>query len=591
MRLDILMPRRTVAGFCSAVALAVFLLGDARVESAQPAEADLVMRGGAVYTVDAARTWAHALAIRDAAIVFVGDDDGLEPFIGPRTEVVELDGRMVLPGFHDSHVHPVTGGIELGQCDLNGLSNEGELLAKIASCAESPPSSSSEDAWIVGGGWDLTAFDGGNPHRELLDRIAPRRPVYLTAADGHSCWVNSRALELAGINESTADPPPDGRIERDPKTGAPTGTLRESAMRLVQRVLPPIAHEEYVRGLERSLAMANRYGITSWIEANASDDETLRAYAELSGSGRLTARTRVSLKAEPARDESQVDDLLAKSHAYRGPFLRVDAVKIFADGVIEANTAAVLQPYVGVGHNGVLNFEPDALKKLVARIDREGLQVHIHAIGDRAIRASLDALEFALERNGRRDSRHHIAHIELFDPADIPRFRSLGVVANFQPLWAYADSYITDLTEPVLGPERSRWLYPIASLVASGAIVVGGSDWSVSSMNPLEAIQVAMTRKGTSASGWKSWIPQERVDLPTMLALYTINGAYLQHHENLTGSIEVGKAADLIVLDKNLFEIAPEAIHEVKVLMTLLDGRVVFLDESYRPVRTNTSAR
>lgn len=574
--------RRLASGLGPALILLLVAHGSA---TAQPA-ADLVFRGGAVYTVDAARSWASAVAIRDTTIVFVGDDDGVEPFIGPRTEVVELDGRMVLPGFHDSHVHPVTGGIELGQCDLNGLANEREILEAIAACAEA----TSDDSWIVGGGWDLTAFAGGNPHRDLLDQLVPGRPVYLSAADGHSSWVSSRALELAGIDASTPNPPPDGRIERDPDTGEATGTLRESAMALVERVLPPLAYEEYVLGLERSLEMANRFGITSMIEANASGDETLRAYRELSRSGRLTARMRVSLASDPGRDASQVDDLVAKSRAFSGPRLRVDAVKIFADGVIEANTAAVLEPYLGVDHNGVLNFEVDALNALVARIDREGLQVHIHAIGDRAIRASLDALEFALRRNGRRDSRHHIAHLELFDPDDIPRFRQLGVVANFQPLWAYADSYITNLTEPVLGPERSRWLYPIRSLVASGATVVGGSDWSVSSMNPLDAIQVGITRKGTSAPDSEPWIPQERVDLPTMLVLYTINGAYVQHQENRTGSIERGKAADLIVLERNLFEIAPDAIHEVNVLLTLLDGREVFRHPSFRPQRAKAVA-
>ena len=566
-------------------------LGSHRGAEAQPAEADLVLRGGAIYTVDAARSWAQAVAIRDATIVFVGDDDGVLPFIGPRTEVVALDGRMVLPGFHDSHLHPVSGGIELGQCDLNGLVSEREILDAIAACAEDQPESSTDDSWIVGGGWDLTVFAGGNPHRELLDRVVPGRAVYLSAADGHSSWVSSRALELAGVDKTTPDPPPDGRIERDPKTGEATGTLRESAMGLVQEILPPLDYEEYVQGLERSLQMANRYGITSWIEARASDDETLRAYTELSRSGRLTARTRVSLEAYPAQDESQVDELLARSRSFSGAYLRADAVKIFADGVIEARTAALLEPYVGMAHNGALNFEVDALNELVARIDGEGLQVHIHAIGDRAIRASLDALEFAREQNGRRDARHHIAHLELFDPADIPRFRQLGVVANFQPLWAYADTYITDLTIPVLGPERSRWLYPIGSVVASGATVVGGSDWSVSSMNPLDAIQVGMTRKGNTVPDSEPWIPQERVDLPTMLALYTINGAYLHHQETRTGSIEPGKAADLIVLESNLFEIAPETIHDVAVLLTLLDGREVFRHESYRPDNANALAR
>ncbi|HXV64166.1 MAG TPA: amidohydrolase family protein, partial [Vicinamibacteria bacterium] len=246
----------------------------------------------------------------------------------------------------------------------------------------------------------------------------------------------------------------------------------------------------------------------------------------------------------------------------------------------EAHTAALLEPYVGSSDAGQLEIPRERLKPLVARLDREGFQVHFHAIGDRAIRESLDALEEARRQNGIRDSRHHIAHIELFHPDDIPRFHELGVGANFQPLWAYADTYITDLTEPFLGPERSRWLYPIKTVVDSGAVVAAGSDWSVSSMNPLDAIQVALNRKALSGKG-ESWIPEERVDLPTMLRAYTEAGAYLHHHEDRTGSIEVGKAADFIILEKNLFDVPESEIAVVKVLSTFLGGKEVYRDERF----------
>jgi len=553
-------------------------LGLAACEPKVP-PADLVLRNGRIYTLDDARTWAEALAIDDGRIVFVGPDAGVDALVGPETRFVDLEGRMVLPGFHDSHVHPVSGGVELGQCNLNGLATREGLYAAIEECAARTP----DEEWLAGGGWDLPLFPNGNPDRSDLDRLSPDQPAYLSSADGHSAWVNSRALDIAGIDATTPDPP-NGRIERDPKTGEPTGTLRESASALVSKHLPPLGPEDYVEGLKRALRMANGFGITSLIEASARD-RTLEAYAALARSGELTARVRVSLTVDESKDESQVDELIQMRARYQADGIRADAAKIFADGVIESGTAALLEPYLDFGHRGELNFTPEVLDRIVSRLDKEGFQVHVHAIGDRAIRASLDAFEKARSANGQRDSRHHISHIELFHPDDIPRFRSLGVVANFQPLWAFADSYITDLTEPQLGPERSRWLYPIKSLKDSGAVLAAGSDWSVSSMNPLDAVQVAVTRRDLTAPPGPSWIPEERVDLDTILAAYTRGGAYLQHEEALTGSLEVGKRGDLIVLEKNLFDVPETEIHRVRVLLTLLDGKEVFRDPSFPPSR------
>jgi predicted amidohydrolase YtcJ len=539
--------------------------------------ADLIVRNGRIYTLDDARTWAEAVAIDDGRIVFVGTDEDADAFVGPGTRFVDVEGRMVLPGFHDSHVHPVSGGVELGQCNLNGLSTRDGVFAAIEECAARTP----DEEWVVGGGWDLPLFPGANPHRTDLDRLSPDQPAYLSSADGHSAWVNSRALDIAGIDATTADPP-NGRIERDPGTGEPSGTLRESASALVSKHLPPLGPSDYAEGLRRALHMANGFGITSLIEASAGE-RFLEAYAALARSGELTARVKVSLTVDESRDESQVDDLVRLREKYQAQGIRADAAKIFADGVIESGTSALLEPYLDFEHRGELNYAPEVLDRIVARLDREGFQVHVHAIGDRAIRASLDAFEKAAKANGPRDSRHHIAHIELFHPDDIPRFRTLGVVANFQPLWAFADTYITDLTEPQLGAERSRWLYPLKSLADSGAVLAAGSDWSVSSMNPLDAIQVAVTRRDVTASAGPAWIPEELVDLDTILSAYTRGGAYLRHEESLTGSLEVGKRADLIVLEKNLFDVPATEIHRVKVLLTLLDGEEVHRDASFPP--------
>jgi predicted amidohydrolase YtcJ len=563
---------------CLSLITSLLLSGNTLVaaQTASPKPADLVLRNGAVYTLDASRSWADAVAVSGGRIVYVGPESGLRPWVGPRTAVVDLRGKMLLPGFHDSHVHLVYGGIELSECYLYDFTGQEQILEAVARYAEQNP----DKKWIRGAGWQLPIFPDANPHKSALDNVVRDRPVFLLAADGHSAWVNSRALELAGITRQTPDPPA-GRIERDRVTGEPSGTLREGAVNLVAGRLPAYTREDFARGLRRGLQLANRFGITSVQDANC-NEAILEAYAELDRRGELTARVVAAMEVDPAEGVAQVPRLVEMRKKYRRGGLRAGAAKIFADGVIESRTAALLEPYVGMGDDrGKANVEPAALNPLVAALDREGFQVHVHAIGDRAIRNSLDAFESARARNGVRDSRHQIAHIELFNPEDVPRFRRLGVIANFQPLWAYADPYITKLTVPALGPGRSRWLYPIASLVKSGAIVACGSDWSVTSMNPLDAIQVGITRRGLDEGPGAAWIPEEVADLPSMLAGYTINGAYVNFEEKETGSIEAGKAADLVVLDRNLFEVPPQDIHHVKVLLTLLGGKEVYRDPEF----------
>ena len=536
--------------------------------------ADTVFRNGAVYTVDAVRSWAAAVAVRAGRIVYVGPDAGVAAWIGPQTHVIDLNGKMLLPGFHDSHVHLVGGGIEMAECDINGMTDVEEILDALRLYGRKHP----DKKWLLGGGWPLT-LDGGNPRKEVLDKIVSDRPVLLDAFDGHSSWANSKALEMAGITKETPDPPR-GRIERDPKTGEPTGTLRESATSMVRKKIPPYTQEENVAGLRRGLEMANRLGITSVQEA-AVKESHLNAFAALDQSDELTVRTVGALRIDPEKNASQLAQFVEWRTKFRSKRFRATAAKIFLDGVIESRTAAMLEPYLGGDERGWLNLEPEVLKPLAAELDRLGFQIHIHAIGDRAIQASFDALEFARDRNGSRDSRHHLAHIQLFDPPDIARFRRLGVVANFQPLWARPDDYIVKMTEPILGPERSRWLYPIRSVAETGAVIVGGSDWSVTSMNPLDAIQVAVTRRDLQEGPGPAWIPDETVDLSLMLAAYTINGAYVNFQETETGSIEVGKAADLIVLDRNLFDIPKHEIHRAKVLLTLLEGKEVYRDAGF----------
>ena len=521
--------------------------------------------------MDAARSWASAVAVRGGRIVYVGSDSLPLGLIGQHTEVVDLRGRMVLPGFHDGHVHPISSGVDLGECTLDDLTTARALADSIRTCARSQ----SNRAWVRGGGWQLPVFKDANPSKQLLDQAVPDRPAILFAADGHSAWVNSKALELAGITRQTPDPP-NGRIERDPRTREPSGTLREDAISLVGRIVPPRTDQELAAGLARAQKLANGFGITTILSA-ATDEADLRTYSDADKKGDLNLRVIAAIHLGDPLHDSMLPKLRELRTRFAGPRVRPTAVKLFADGVIESRTAALLAPYLDRrGDPGKPVYDPAALKDLAVALDDDGLQIHVHAIGDRAIRMTLDAFAYARTRNGAHDARHSITHLQLIDPADVPRFRDLGVVANFQALWANGDEYLTRLTEPALGRQRSRWLYPIASVVRSGAVVSGGSDWSVSSLNPLDAIETGITHRPPGDTTQPPWNPIERVDLPMMLAMYTINAAYANHMERETGSIEIGKLADLIVLERNLFETPPEEIHTVRVLRTVLEGKTIF---------------
>ncbi len=537
--------------------------------------ADIVFRGGPVYTVDSAKPHATAVAVTGTRIVFVGDDSGAAMFVGPRTRVIELEGRMLLPAFHDSHVHPMTAGLRLSECALDELTTPAQVADSIARCAKAHPS----DAWFLGHGWQLPVFPHANPGRALLDRLIPDRPAYVGAADGHSAWVNSRALALAHVSARTPNPS-DGRIERD-AAGNPSGTLREGAMDLVEKFLPRVTAERRVEGLARAIRYANSLGIVAMQEASA-DSDILVAYQTLDKRDSLNARVVASIYVDPAEGVSQLPRMIRLRDQFAGNRVRATGAKIFADGVIESHTSALLEPSLDTHDRGPANLSPAGFDSLAIALDKNGFQLHVHAIGDRAVRMALDAIEAAQRANGAHDARDHIAHLEMIDTLDLPRFKSLGVFANFQALWAFRDSYIRELTEPVLGPERSSRLYPIGSVAAAGGTIVGGSDWGVSSLNPLEAMQVGVTRCDPAAAACTAWLPRERVTLDRMIAAYTIEGARLAFDEKISGSITAGKAADLVVLDRDLFAIKPQQIAKAHVLLTLLDGHDVYRDASFR---------
>jgi predicted amidohydrolase YtcJ len=532
-------------------------------------EADLLLVNAAVYTQDAADRRATAIAIADGRIVAVGTDAEVRgAYTGPERD---LAGMMVLPGFHDVHAHPISGGLQLNRCDLSSAETVVAIIARVRSCADALP----PDAWLLGGGWNLSLFPEANADKALLDAITAERPIFLRGADGHSAWANSAALAAAGITADTADPAL-GIIERDAR-GEPSGTLRESAQGLVEAVLPETTAAERLAGALAGLQVANALGVTSIIDA-AVDADGLATWRALARDGRLTARIVASVSTEGGLDAA----LALADPAARGSdvLVRADAAKIFLDGVLEGETAALLEPYLDRhGASGQLLQPWAALRDLVIGLDAAGLQVHMHAIGDRAAREGLDAIAAAREVNGARDNRHHISHLQLVHPDDYPRFGALDVSANFQALWAFPDTYIVDVNLPVVGQDRVDRMYPIASIAAAGGTVVFGSDWPVSSMNPLLAIETAVTRQNpepaAEAPGQQVLNPAQRITLAAAIAGYTRAGARLMHQDAQTGSIEPGKRADLVVLARDLFTVEPDAISEVPVVMTLFEGRVV----------------
>jgi predicted amidohydrolase YtcJ len=539
--------------------------------------ADIVFRGGTVFHARGQRS-GHSVAVVDGRIAAIGSD--ADDLVGPATDVVDLTGRLLVPGFQDAHIHPVEGGLERLACDLTPYRTEREYLEAIGAYARAHP----DLEWIDGGGWSMAAFAGGLPRRERLDEVVGDRAVYLPNRDHHGAWVSSRALELAGLDRETPDPD-FGRIERDPD-GTPTGVLHEAAMDLVAPLVPDATHEERVEALLAAQSYLHSLGVTAWQDAilgtysNIADAS--EAYVECDNDGRLTAKVVGALWWVKTRGADQIDELVQRRARYSTDRFKPTSVKVMQDGVAENFTAAMTQPYLGpdgepTGNSGISMVAPDALREHVTELDRLGFQVHVHAIGDRAVREALDAFETARKLNGDHDRRHHIAHIQVIHPDDIARFAELGVAANMQPLWACHEDQMDELTIPFLGPERARWQYPFGALAKSGAVLCAGSDWPVSSPNPLWAIHVAVTRQAPPAEGdvREPFLPEQAIDVETALAAYTEGSAYVNRLDD-TGRIDVGMAADLAVLDRDILAGRADEIADAVVDATYVDGVCVF---------------
>jgi predicted amidohydrolase YtcJ len=499
-----------------------------------------------------------------------------------KAEPVDLEGGTLLPGFVDAHAHPVFAGDQMRRCDLRSASTAAGYIELVAAYARDHP----DEEWISGGGWSMAAFPGGIPTRQALDAVVPDRPVFLPNRDGHGAWVNSRALALAGIGTSTPDPP-DGRLERD-ATGEPIGMLQEGAAILVSRLLPGVTEKDWDTALLTAQDYLLSLGVTGWQDAIIGRyhgaPDPLTAYMRAAEAGTLLASVVGALWWDRDRGLEQVGELLDQRRAGQAGNFHATSVKMMLDGVAENHTAAMLEPYLdgdgcSTGQAGLDFIDPAELPAFVTALDREGFQVHFHALGDRAVRNALDAVAAARRANGERGPRHHLAHLQVVHPDDVPRFARVSATANIQPLWATHAPQMDELTIPFLGERRSGWQYPFRSLTAAGAALCAGSDWPVSSPNPLWGAHVAVNRSLPATAGGQGadpFLPKQAIGLEAILTAYTSGSARINGLSTVTGSIADGYNADLTVVNADLAHIPAPEICQAAVIQTWVRGQAVY---------------
>lgn len=535
----------------------------------------LLITGGHVFTP--AGIVEEPVLIEDGIITAIGADALTTP------GVVEIDaaGGLVSPGFQDSHIHPYHAGLDMIACDLTPYVTADGYLTRIAEYAAANP----ELPWISGGGWSMDSFPGGLPTAAALDAIVPDRPAFFPNCDGHGAWVNSKALEIAGIDDATPDPF-DGRVERD-ADGHAIGTLQEGAMGLVARHMPLPSQDDLDEALQIAQRQLFAWGVTGWQDAivgatNGAPD-ALDSYLRATASGVLKAHVVGALWWDRNRGLEQIPELVEKRERALAAGFAATTVKIMQDGVAENFTAGMLEPYLDAcgcpGENMGKSFvDPTTLKEISVRLDALGFQLHYHALGDRAVRESLDAVEAARAANGDSDLRHTLAHIQVVHPEDIPRFAELRVVANMQPLWARHEDQMDLLTIPFLGTRRAAWQYPFGSLQRAGALLASGSDWPVSTANPLEIIHTTVNRAPAGATGSAAlpFLGEQALSLADALIAHSLGTAYLNHDEHRSGSIELGKAGDIVILDRDIFAAPVAEIGSAIVVYTIIGGEIVY---------------
>jgi predicted amidohydrolase YtcJ len=533
--------------------------------------ADLVVVNGDIRTMDPLVPRVSAVAIRDGRVTALGSDDDIRPLAARAARIIDAQGRLVLPGFQDTHIHLQDSGTDRALfVDLEGATTIEELQKRLRDSA-----SGREGGWIKGVGWYSGIFGESNLNRKVLDAVSPDRPIFIYASDGHSAAINTKACEVLGITASTADPEK-GSFVRE-ADGRPQGLVYEHAIDWVRSKMPPLTDKDYAAGVRHGQSLCNRHGITGVLDAMV-DERHMRVYKALEDSGELTVRVAATAKVMPSESvEGAVARLRKLRRDYNSAMIKMHSAKFFLDGVFENRTAAMIEDFSdAIGGNAPVMFEEQHLRALFEAFDAARFQIHVHVIGDKAARAALDALEYAQKENGAWPSLHQLAHVQLLDPADIPRFAELGVVANIQPLWARLEPSVSDVALPMAGERRAKWLYAFKSLRNQGAMLAVSSDWGVSTLNPFPIMQTAVTRQpAVRGSNRPAFLPEQCISVDDVVRGYTMNAAASAWRSETTGSISTGKHADLIILDRDIFTVRPQELGDTEVLLTLLGGREV----------------
>lgn len=555
--------------------ISVFFFG-CLLWSCQPENAaDLILINGKIWTGEDGNSFTEAVAIKGNKIQAVGTTEEIAKLKGKSTKEIDLGGKLVIPGFNDAHIHFLGGSLGLNQVDLTGTHSAQEIAEKVNRFIKENPGK----IWITGRGWQYTSFESGLPDHLSLESITNDIPVFIRAYDGHSAWANKKALQLAGIDRNTKYDG-FGEIVKD-KNGEPTGTLRESATGLVDKFVPEPTQEEKLNALRKGIKLASSLGITSMQNASGSEEE-LKLYLELLKNNELNIRYAAAFS---AGDETTEEDIarftsLKDSIGKTNPMLRADAIKFMIDGVIESHTAYMLEPYADLSKNDPLAYGQIAVpvekyQELVTVFDKNGFRIYTHAIGDKGVRETLNAYEGAALKNGKRDARHRVEHIETISPQDIVRFKQLDVMPSMEPI--HADPGTVSVWANAIGEARLPWSFAWNEMLKSDAHLVFSSDWPACiDLNPIRGIHVAVNRRTPEGFPENGWIAEQKISITDALKAYTASGAYSSFEETVKGKIKAGQLADVIVLSQDLFTIDPMQTYQTKVLMTVFDGKIIY---------------
>jgi len=536
---------------------------------------DLILINGKVWTGESDSSFEQAIAIKGNLIIAVGSSDSIRSLADSKTQVIDLNGKLVSAGFNDAHIHFLSGSMGLTEVDMTGTKSSADITERVNEFATQNPARE----WIVGRGWQYTSFESGLPDAESLKNIVAEKPVFIKAYDGHSAWANKKALALAGIDRNTVYKE-FGEIVKD-KNGDPTGALRENAMDLVSKHIPKATRAEKLDALRKGLKQAASLGITSIQDAGIAEED-LSLYKELLKNNELTVRFAAAFWVDETTTDTDIISYtqLKNSVGVKNPMLRADAIKFMIDGVIESHTGFMLQPYSDIPVTDPLAYGQLALsleryQSLVTTFDKRGFRIFTHAIGDRGVRESLNAYEQAAKTNGKRDARHRIEHIETVSPEDIPRFAALNVMASMEPI--HADPGTMEVWTRAIGKEREPYSFNWAEMLKNNVKLVYSSDWPACiDINPIRGIHVAVTRRTPEGFPENGWIPEQKISIAQAMKAYTSMGAYSSFEENLKGQIKPGQLADVIVFSQDLFTIDPMKTFETKVLLTVFDGKIIY---------------